>query len=131
VLRALGKPLQREVRRGLEEVGHRVIAIAPTASGAKTLQSEGFREATTVADFLQNGPSKFDLRGVVVICDEAGLQSNRQGEELLRRAQKHDLRLIFVGEDANPREMFFITNMNGGRFDRMNRRTPQASSGSC
>jgi conjugative relaxase-like TrwC/TraI family protein len=89
---------QREVRRGLDEAGHRVIAIAPTASAAKTLQAEGFKEATTVADFLQNGPSKFDLRGAVVICDEAGLQSNRQGEELLRLAQKHDMRVIFVGD---------------------------------
>jgi ATP-dependent exoDNAse (exonuclease V) alpha subunit len=89
---------QREVWRGLDEAGHRVIAIAPTASAAKTLQSEGFKEATTVADFLQNGPSKFDLRGAVVICDEAGLQSNRQGEALLRLAQQNDMRVIFVGD---------------------------------
>ena len=89
---------QREVRRGLDEAGHRVIAIAPTASAAKTLQAEGFKEATTVADFLQNGPSKFDLRGAVVICDEAGLQSNRQGEALLRLAQQNDMRVIFVGD---------------------------------
>jgi len=88
---------QREVRRGLDEAGHRVIAIAPTASAAKTLQSEGFKDATTVADFLQN-PSKFDLHKAVVICDEAGLQSNRQGEALLRLAQQNDLRVIFVGD---------------------------------
>jgi hypothetical protein len=62
------------VQRGLNEAGHRAIAIAPTASAAKTLQSEGFKDATTVADFLQNGPSKFELRGAVIICDEAGLQ---------------------------------------------------------
>jgi len=88
---------QREVLRGLDEAGHRVIAIAPTASAAKTLQSEGFKDATTVADFLQN-PSKFDLHKAVVICDEAGLQSNRQGETLLRLAQQHDMRVIFVGD---------------------------------
>jgi len=90
--------LQREVRRGLEEAGHRVIAIAPTASAAKTLRVEGFSEATTAADFLQNGAPKSDLHRAVVICDEAGLQSNRQGEELLRLAQKHDMRVIFVGD---------------------------------
>ena len=88
---------QQEVRRGLDEAGNRVIAIAPTASAAKTLQAEGFKEATTVADFLQN-PSRFDPHKAVVICDEAGLQSNRQGEELLRLAQKHDMRVIFVGD---------------------------------
>ena len=88
---------QREVRRGLDEAGHRVIAIAPTTSAAKTLQAEGFKEATTVADFLQN-PSKFDLHKAVVICDEAGLQSNRQGEALLRLAQQNAMRVIFVGD---------------------------------
>jgi len=90
--------LQREVHRGLDAAGHRVIAIAPTASAAKGLRAEGFKEATTVADFLQNGASRFDLHRAVVICDEAGLQSNRQGQELLRLAQKHDMRVIFVGD---------------------------------
>jgi conjugative relaxase-like TrwC/TraI family protein len=89
--------LQREVHRGLREAGHGVIAIAPTASAAKTLREEGFSQATTAADFLQNH-SKFDLRGAVVICDEAGLQSNRQGEDLLRLAKQHDMRVILVGD---------------------------------
>ena len=34
----------------------------------------------------------------VVICDEAGLKSNRQGAELLRLAQKHDMRVLLVGD---------------------------------
>jgi molybdopterin-guanine dinucleotide biosynthesis protein len=89
--------LQREVHRGLKEGGHGVIAIAPTASAAKTLRDEGFSQATTAADFLQNH-SKFDLHGAVVICDEAGLQSNRQGEDLLRLAKEHEMRVIFVGD---------------------------------
>ena len=89
--------LQREVHRGLDAAGHRVIAIAPTASAAETLRKEGFPMATTAADFLQN-PSKFDLHRAVVICDEAGLQSNRQGESLLRLARQHDMRVIFVGD---------------------------------
>jgi conjugative relaxase-like TrwC/TraI family protein len=89
--------LQREVHRGLKEAGHSVIAIAPTASAAKTLREEGFSQATTAADFIQNH-SKFDLHGAVVICDEAGLQSNRQGEDLLRLARQHDMRVIFVGD---------------------------------
>ncbi|MCE0521373.1 MAG: relaxase domain-containing protein [Methylacidiphilales bacterium] len=90
--------LQVEVHRGLDEAGHRVIAIAPTAEAAKGLRAEGFKEATTVADFLQNGASKFDLHRAVVICDEAGLQSNRQGEELLRLARQQEMRVIFVGD---------------------------------
>jgi hypothetical protein len=89
--------LQREVHRGLKEAGHGVIAIAPTASAAKTLRDEGFPQATTAADFLQNH-SKFDLHGAVIICDEAGLQSNRQGEALLRLARQNEMRLILVGD---------------------------------
>jgi conjugative relaxase-like TrwC/TraI family protein len=89
--------LQREVHRGLKEAGHGVIAIAPTASAAKTLREEGFSQATTAADFIQNH-AKFDLHGAVVICDEAGLQSNRQGEDLLRLAKQHEMRVIFVGD---------------------------------
>ena len=89
--------LQREVHRGLDAAGHRVIAIAPTASAAETLRKEGFPTATTAADFLQNSP-KFDLHRAVVICDEAGLQSNRQGEALLRLARQHEMRVIFVGD---------------------------------
>ena len=89
--------LQREVQRGLTEAGHRVIAIAPTASAADTLRKEGFTTAITAAAFLQN-PSQFDPHHAVVICDEAGLQSNRQGEALLRLAQRHEMRVIFVGD---------------------------------
>jgi ATP-dependent exoDNAse (exonuclease V) alpha subunit len=33
-----------------------------------------------------------------VICDEAGLKSNRQGAELLRLAEKHDMRVLLVGD---------------------------------
>ncbi len=69
--------LQTEVHRGLSAAGHRVIAIAPTASAAETLRKEGFPTATTVAAFLQN-PAQFDPHRAVVICDEAG-PCNRTG----------------------------------------------------
>ena len=77
----------REVQRGLKEAGHSVIAIAPTSSAARVLRDEGFTEATTVEDFLRNAEKRGGLRRAVVICDEAGLKSNRQGAELLRSAQ--------------------------------------------
>jgi hypothetical protein len=88
----------REVQRGLNEAGHTVFAITPTASAARVLRNEGFAQATTVEGFLRNGEKRDGLRGAVVICDEAGLKSNRQGAELLRLAQKHDLRVLLVGD---------------------------------
>ncbi|HEX8312280.1 MAG TPA: MobF family relaxase, partial [Chthoniobacteraceae bacterium] len=86
----------REVHRGL--AGRRVHYIAPTAAAAKVLQEEGFGDATTVDDFLQNVARRERIDGAVVICDEAGLKSNRQGAELLRLAQRHRLRVLFVGD---------------------------------
>ena len=62
------------------------------------MRDEGFTEATTVEDFLRNAEKRGGLRRAVVICDEAGLKSNRQGAELLRLAQKHDLRVLLVGD---------------------------------
>ena len=62
------------------------------------LQSEGFAQATTVEDFLRNAESRGRLQNAVVICDEAGLKSNRQGAELLRLAEKHDMRVLLVGD---------------------------------
>ena len=88
----------REVQRGLSEAGHTLFAVTPTASAARMLQSEGFAQATTVEDFLRNAEKRGGLRNAVVICDEAGLKSNRQGAELLRLVQKHEMRLLLVGD---------------------------------
>jgi hypothetical protein len=88
----------REVQRGLSEAAHTIFAITPTASAAQVLRNEGFAQATTVEDFLRNAENRVELRKAVVICDEAGLKSNRQGAELLRLAQKHDMRVLLVGD---------------------------------
>ena len=86
----------KEVQRGLSS--HRVHYVAPTAAAAKVLQGEGFDGATTVEDFLQNVSRRENLRDAVVICDEAGLKSNRQGAELLRLVQQHRMQVLLVGD---------------------------------
>lgn len=88
----------QELHRGLTEAGHRALYIAPTAAAARVLQAEDFSRATTVEDFLQNVVRRESLRGAVVICDEAGLKSNRQGATLLRLAQERGMRVLFVGD---------------------------------
>jgi hypothetical protein len=88
----------KEVQRGLREAGHTVFAVTPTTSAARVLRNEGFRQATTVEDFLRNAEKRGGLQNAVVICDEAGLKSNRQGAELLRLAQKHNMRVLLVGD---------------------------------
>ena len=88
----------REVQRGLSEAGHTVFAITPTASAARVLRNEGFAQATTVEGFLRNAEKRGGLQNAVVICDEAGLKSNRQGAELFRLAQKRNIRVLLVGD---------------------------------
>jgi hypothetical protein len=85
-----------EVNRAL--TGRKVHYIAPTASAATVLKAEGFHNATTVEDFLQNVAKREPLKGAVVICDEAGLKSNRQGADLLHLAQQHNARVLLVGD---------------------------------
>jgi len=74
------------------------LRLAPTAAAVKVLQSEGFTEAKTVDSFLVRGGKQNGLRNAVVLCDEAGLQSNQQGAELLRLAQQERMRVVFVGD---------------------------------
>lgn len=86
----------KELQRGLS--GRRVYYVAPTAAAAKVLQGEGFSNATTVENFLRNVAKREILKDAVVICDEAGLKSNRQGARLLRLAEKHRMRVLLVGD---------------------------------
>jgi conjugative relaxase-like TrwC/TraI family protein len=87
----------QEIRKGLEAAGRHVHYLAPTSSAAETLRKEGFRNATTVSDFLSN-QSQPKLRNAVLIVDEAGLQSNKQGVEILKQAQASRARVLFVGD---------------------------------
>ena len=83
--------------RQLNEAGREMLYLAPTASAVKTLQREGFESATTVADYLTHA-AKRPFASAIIVIDEAGLQSNKQGAEVLALAQKHRQRVVFVGD---------------------------------
>jgi conjugative relaxase-like TrwC/TraI family protein len=87
-----------ELHRGLTGANHRVFYLAPTTAAVKVLKQEGFSHAVTVSRFLTSSWKHEDLRGAVFIVDEAGLQSNRQGAAVLKLAQKHNARVLFVGD---------------------------------
>jgi len=76
-----------------------LLVCAPTSSGADTLRRDGL-PATTVADLLQNIAHRepHRLKGAVLIVDESGLASNRQGAELLKLAERHSARVLFIGD---------------------------------
>ena len=73
-----------------------IYLVAPTNSATDVLKQEGFEQSQTVAGFLlskQKPPA-----GAYVIIDESGLNSLREGVEILRLARKNNYRVLFVGD---------------------------------
>ena len=94
-----------ELRRGLEESGRRVVAVAPTMSAVEELKKVGFSDAITVERLLQDQRAQADLFGKVLIVDEAGMVSGRQMSELLELADRQSLRVIFSGDTKQIRSV--------------------------
>ena len=88
-----------ELHREILATGAPVFVCAPTSSAADTLKKDGL-PATTLAEFLQTtaaaSPSR--LQGAVLIVVEAGLASNAQGAALLKLADQHQTRVLFLGD---------------------------------
>jgi len=95
----------QEVRRGLMEAGRDVLAVAPTMSAVEELQKVGFTDAITVERLLQDPRIRDDIRGKVIILDEASMVSARQMADLLRLAEDCSLRVIFSGDTKQIRSV--------------------------
>lgn len=87
-----------ELRRGLVESGHRLLAVAPTRSAVEELHKVGFKDSVTIERLLQDGDLQARLSNQVVIVDEAGMVSGRQMWELLQLAERHSARVVFSGD---------------------------------
>lgn len=87
-----------EVDRILREDGRAVAYCAPTASAADILRKDGLAGADTLASFLTQAEKTEMPSGSVLVVDEAGLASHRDGQAVLRLATRHDWRVIFVGD---------------------------------
>ena len=87
----------QELCRGLQSGGlERIYLIAPTNSAVEVLKGEGFQYSSTVASFLLS--EKKPEAGSYVIIDESGLNSLREGAEIIRLANENDYRMLFVGD---------------------------------
>jgi ATP-dependent exoDNAse (exonuclease V) alpha subunit len=95
----------QELRRGLMDAGHEVLAVAPTMSAVEELQKVGFADAITVERFLQDPRVRNDIRGNVIILDEAGMVSARQMADLLVLAEQSSLRVVFSGDTKQIRSV--------------------------
>lgn len=90
--------LEAVVRSVGQNVG--TVYVAPTHAAKGVLQRDGFSDATTVARLLldvRNG--KGDLQGKLLVVDEAGMQSTRDGFELLDAARRQGARVLLVGDE--------------------------------
>lgn len=88
----------REVDKVLREAGRSVAHCAPTASAADTLNKDGLAGAVTLAAFLERAESNPMPPGSVMVVDESGLASHRDGAAVLRLAMRRDWRVIFTGD---------------------------------
>jgi ATP-dependent exoDNAse (exonuclease V) alpha subunit len=90
----------QEIRRGLEAVGRNAYSLAPTAAAVEVLRRDGFSQATTVHDFLSNHvkANSEQIHQSVLVVDESSLLSTQLGAALLKTAQIHDARVLFVGD---------------------------------
>jgi len=90
----------KELDRLLKESGKETIFIAPTHAAKSVLQKDGFDTAETVSHFM-TGLSKRqgNLQGTVLIVDEAGMLSAKQGFSLLRESLNQGARVLLVGDE--------------------------------
>ena len=87
----------QELCNGLRSGGiSSIYVIAPTNSATDVLKQEGFEQSQTVASFLLS-PKK-PPAGSYVIIDESGLNSLREGVEILKTARVNNYRVLFVGD---------------------------------
>ena len=90
----------QEIQKGLEAVGRNAYYLAPTAAAVEVLRRDGFRQATTVHDFLANQVRTHSdqIHRSILVIDESSLLSTQLGAALLKTAQIHDARVLFVGD---------------------------------
>ena len=87
----------QEFCRGLRSGGVKnIVLVAPTNSATEVLKLEGFDRSQTAASFLLN--AKKPPEKSYIIIDEAGLNSLREGYEILKLARKNNYRVLFVGD---------------------------------
>ena len=88
----------RELRRAILELGHEVLAVAPTMNAVEELQKVGFKDAVTIERLLQDPYLQLSFGSKVLIVDEAGMVSGRQMHELLDMAERQTSRIVFSGD---------------------------------
>lgn len=88
-----------EIREAVEEVGGTVFAVAPSAGASRgELRESGFATADTVARLLKDEKLQKEIRGSLLIVDEAGMVGSEDMGKLFTLAERQDLRVLLVGD---------------------------------
>ena len=91
--------LLQEAVEGIQANGIPVITLAQSADASRgVLREEGFKTADTVARFLVDAKMREQVRGGVVLVDEASLLGTRTLARVFRHAEELDARVILVGD---------------------------------
>ena len=75
------------------------IYVAPTHQAKGVLQRDGFKETTTIARLLVDlGAKRIDLTDKLLVVDEAGMLSTRDGHAVQCAVRQAGARCLFVGD---------------------------------
>lgn len=93
-----GKSTSLEIVKNVAEAQNiKVVALAPTGTATENLAREaGIKDSFTVAKFLKEGGA--DIKDALVIVDEAGMMGLRDTHDLMKIAEKNNLKLVFSGD---------------------------------
>lgn len=76
-----------------------IVFLAPTADASRgVLASEGFKNADTVARFIQDKEFQATAHKRIIVLDEAGLLSVSRMQSLFDIAKKQKARIVLVGD---------------------------------
>jgi conjugative relaxase-like TrwC/TraI family protein len=94
----------KEIERGLKQVNVKGLYFSPTSTATENLLKEGFENARNLATLfvmeekgLLNRPDH-NIRNSVIFIDEAGQISSKDGNKLIRIAERYDCKIIFTGD---------------------------------
>lgn len=91
--------LMQEVKEGIEERGKTLHAFAPSANASRgVLQDKGFEGADTIASLLQSRKKQEQVKGGVILIDEAGMVGNKTMNTILKIAEDQKARVILSGD---------------------------------
>jgi ATP-dependent exoDNAse (exonuclease V) alpha subunit len=87
-----------KIIRGIEAAGGSVHTCAPSTSAKAVLRDKVTPKADTLQKLLIDPKLQGEVRGKVIIVDEAGFISSKQMRDLCQLAQRNDNRVILVGD---------------------------------